>query len=1194
MKNQFNIMKIKTATFFLSFIFLTSFSFAQTPDANGILYVKKGSIGNGSSWANPVGELADALKAAKGNTAIQQIWVAAGTYKPLYSPFDNNFGGDDGRNNSFLLVKNVKVYGGFAGTESGPAQRDFSNASNQSILSADINDDDTIIGTGETLSFSNNAENHYHTVMSFGDVGDAELNGFTVIGGNANREAYENRSINSISVLTHADFAGLYIANSSPTITLCTFSQNSAIDSGGGAGVVGSGKPTITHCKFLKNNASGAGGGLYLTSVLNISECLISENKALSGGGIFIDYSSPTLNSCTISNNYASSGGGLHNESSPTLVGCKFLNNKAESGGAVYIKVNFSNPKFLNCLIANNFATGNSGGALAFDDSSLNTHTLLLNCTLYGNTSNSGLNLRIPTGELIIQNCILWDNGLRSRYAYGKIRVTKSLVDGNITNLSWGDVSYTDLIPRDNVTTEMLFVDAANGNFKPKLGGPAIGSGDNSLYENGDGNANNNNLLTDKDLAGKSRLNLQNIDLGAYENTNTETLYVRQDATGDNSGNSWENALPQLADALLFAKNTNKAVPGFIKEIWVAKGTYKPMYSAEDTKFGTDQGRDNSFLLVVGIKVYGGFAGTETTLAQRDLSITANSTTLSGDFNNDDIITGKGQSLSITNNSENAYHVVISADNSTGAVLDGFTITGGNANTNATFTVSGQTVYRTAGGGLAVHGASPNLSNLKVYGNSANISGGGVYLYEASPALNQVYVGQNKGGGMGIAFGAPSLTKVVVEGNNALYGGGINVSSNASPILEDVSLLANYASGNGGGVQITGNATIVFNRVNFVQNETAGPGGAAYISYSSPKFVNVAFTGNSAQKGGALYAIGTLSAPQFTNCTFKANQAAGGQAIYIWETAAITLNNCIVWKDASFIGNNNLEENNSSFILKNTMLQYPGNGFNITLDMASTALLNKNPLFGNGTDNIADTNDDDLSLKPGSFAIGAGSNALYENADGNSANNNLSQDKDLAGNPRLIESNIDLGAFEAPAALPITLLSFQIKKDNNAAVLAWETASEKDNAGFEIFRAADNKSFVSLATLTGKGTTDVKNSYTWYDRKPLNGTNYYKLVQRDKDGKTEELGIRALNFTLNNEDILLYPNPVIEKANVLFTSGKYKNITLVDISGRILQQLQINPTETEKVIVMDSIPKGTYLLKLQGETQKTTVKIIKK
>src|SRR5690606_2866220 len=141
-------------------------------------------------------------------------------------------------------------------------------------------------------------------------------------------------------------------------------------------------------------------------------------------------------------------------------------------------------------------------------------------------------------------------------------------------------------------------------------------------------------------------------------------IYVKASGAGTSTGDSWANAAAELSDALKAAKTLNETAPETVKEIWVARGTYKPRYSPEDgADFGTDQGRNNAFLLVKDVKIYGGFAGTETALANRNLSSAANRTTLSGDFNDDDVITGSGSTLSITGNSENAYQVVISTGN---------------------------------------------------------------------------------------------------------------------------------------------------------------------------------------------------------------------------------------------------------------------------------------------------------------------------------------------------------------------------------------------------------------------------------------------------------------------------------------------------------------------------------------------------
>jgi hypothetical protein len=159
-------------------------------------------------------------------------------------------------------------------------------------------------------------------------------------------------------------------------------------------------------------------------------------------------------------------------------------------------------------------------------------------------------------------------------------------------------------------------------------------------------------------------------------------IYVNKNVVGGTgSGNSWENAYKELADALKWA-DQNKALFSAVNplQIWVAAGTYNPKYSPQDgTNRFTNKTRDNTFLLVDNVKVYGGFAGTETAFANRNW--VTNVTILSGEI---------GSSTTI---SDNAYHVVVSAGTSQHAVLDGFSITGGNGNVSTTITINGKSCY---------------------------------------------------------------------------------------------------------------------------------------------------------------------------------------------------------------------------------------------------------------------------------------------------------------------------------------------------------------------------------------------------------------------------------------------------------------------------------------------------------------------
>ena len=187
------------------------------------------------------------------------------------------------------------------------------------------------------------------------------------------------------------------------------------------------------------------------------------------------------------------------------------------------------------------------------------------------------------------------------------------------------------------------------------------------------------------------------------------------------------------------------------------------------------------------LAIYGGFDGVETDLSQRDWK--NNVTILSGDLNGDDVINGSGSTLSITGNGENSYHVIFNnfngLDNT--AVLDGFTVTGGNAN--------GASLYDRGGGMYNFTASSPTLINCTFYGNSARDGGGmannAPITHAASPTLINCTFSGNKatvsGGAMAnFSHSLPVLTNCRFLGNSAVTGGGISNTANG-PTLTNCS-----------------------------------------------------------------------------------------------------------------------------------------------------------------------------------------------------------------------------------------------------------------------------------------------------------------------------------------------------------------------------------------------------------------------
>jgi predicted outer membrane repeat protein len=441
----------------------------------------------------------------------------------------------------------------------------------------------------------------------------------------------------------------------------------------------------------------------------------------------------------------------------------------------------------------------------------------------------------------------------------------------------------------------------------------------------------------------------------------SKVIYVKWDAGGSDNGASWTNAYTDLQSAL------SAAISG--DEIWVAEGTYKPTT-------GTD--RTVSFALKDGVAIYGGFAGTESLRSQRDFE--ANITILSGDLNGDDI--------GFTNNDENSHQVTTGSSTNHTAVLDGFTITGGNANAypsewgggmynsngnpslaNIVFAAN---YAESRGGGLYNGNSSPQLTNI-TFNNNTAYDGGGIYNYESSPQLlNVVFDGNiaaNSGGAMyndrysdaeitgstfsdntaGNSGGAvlnvessPILFDVLFDKNMAVHGGGMHNRYESNPTLTNVVLSTNTATNTGGGIYNFQSNPVLTNVT--LSNNTAVNlfGGGMYNeTNSNPNLTNVTFSGNSALHGGGIYNH-QGSFVQITNATFNNNIAAGdGGGINNSLTTSLSITN------GTFFGNSSIDEGGAIY-----------NGGTLTIKngtLSNNSALEGGGMFNLGTLNIVNT-----------------------------------------------------------------------------------------------------------------------------------------------------------------------------------------------------------------------------------------------
>jgi photosystem II stability/assembly factor-like uncharacterized protein len=410
-------------------------------DLYGRTFVKQSASGNndGTSWADAFTDLQSALAAAE---IGDEIWVAEGTYLP-----GNN------ANATFLINKNIHLYGGFAGTECQHSERDLEL--HPTILSGDLNGDDV---EDDFISFkSDNAM----TVLTITNPSEnaAVIDGFTIRGGHADGTVSGAQIsggglyCSGALILKHCKLLQNYaeenggagfVSGANTIFESCLISKNTSDGVSAGLNILhpswASGKETqILNCTFENNTCYYSGAGISYSSFANNTNLSISGSSFIAnqttnwnggGAGVFIrgDNSSFSANNCTfIGNSSRNNGGGLHveapetaNQTAISVDSCLFMQNNSSiynGGGFAAFFWGTNNDLLLsNSEFIENNANGGAGGAEVGTVGDANGQAHISNCLFEGNSANwsGGLDLAniVGTGnfELTVSSCDIINN----------------------------------------------------------------------------------------------------------------------------------------------------------------------------------------------------------------------------------------------------------------------------------------------------------------------------------------------------------------------------------------------------------------------------------------------------------------------------------------------------------------------------------------------------------------------------------------------------------------------------------------------------------------------------------------------------------------------------------------------------------------------------------------------------------------
>ena len=1108
-------------------------AFAQTK-----VYVDADATGanNGDSWADAYTFLQDALDEVNANPGTDfEIWVAEGTYLPDQDQDGDHTSGS--RSESFRLTRDgVEVYGGFSGTETTRSEREV--VANPVILSGDIG---TAGSTGD---------NSYHVWFLDGgqaaNITDATvIDGFTIAAGRATGTTAPNR-----------EGGGLYCDGSgsgntcTPILRNLVLRNNQAIDFGGAVvskGNGGTASPTIVDVVFAENSASTIGGALY-------------------------------------------NDGQENGEASPTIVNTLFVDNTSPGGGAMYNDGpnGVSSPTIINSIFFSNGASTNGGA-------------------IYNNGS-------VGTASPEIANTIFWENTASNKgnqiynlNAGAQPSIRASLVENGTSGIfdDGGSTSYA----ASNVDQDPLFVDSQNpagadGQYATNDDGlrssrvsPITDAGDTTPFETG-GQVEE---IT-SDLRGVSRVADDDgdgtavVDIGAYESG-----LVSPDISLEATSSVPEVRVGEQTTVTITAENVGDVDASGVSVTVTIPSSLSLVSSSGDGSYGSGtwnvgslgEGSDAVLDLTLERTSEGGAPQVASELSAIDAPGDPNSTNDQARAVVSSFPYGSGRSaafdgisdfaevpddpaLDLTGNFTISFWMKVDSDgfNDTDEVLlakggDTWTVRrSGSSSSLAFVTFHGSGARATLDGDVAVDDGRWHHVAV-VYDRQSGVKRlyiDGVLDQSASESRDvrtsseALFIGVEPGPTGGLEFGG-ELDQIqiwdVALTTKEVRKRAKRTADLSGTVAQD--LIAAYRFDTDG----TGVVYDLASADGRLQNGTVDR--ASQIT----SFSGAPFGRQSDVVGGG---EGTTIGPTGGSVTASNVQTSGSSALQVYQYGRTD--------GPIFTGSD------------------PAEDFSQITDDVSKRLHVVWGVTAVGSDVTADVTFDYSNVQGLTETSNvrllkrSGPGDPWQDVSDAWTWNTSAQTFSRSG----VSSFSQYAIGEASTPLPVEFASFRGIALDNAAKLEWTTATEQNNAGFQVQRKVDG-SFQNIdgAFVEGAGTAEEPQSYSYRVEDLDAGQHTFRLKQVDVDGGSSFSKETTVKVGLDSQyELQAYPNPISEQATIKFAVKESQDVTLelyntLGQRVQVLHQGAVPSSQTRTVSLQASdLSSGLYIVRMRGESFSTT------